>query len=299
MPSDDSDDQPSSSSHSPSKPPVRDPTIDPAFPDKDSVRASSDDSGLPEHDVLETGYDSHMATRIGDESDSDEDVERLRKLHEGRHRSDGEHSTREASRDKTRIAQAIVSSLPLTSFERDEVVRVTRSLDFERFGQQRGLEGVVLGVVAVVVDEENRQEKEDPNLILWSDEFRDLCDEHDVSMSDLSTIKQLVRERDQKGQKSPGLTAISRMPRRDPALPDPLPPGEKPDEYWDELSAQKWEDAARNWKKHSEEWREAVPDEYRELIDLLRRWEPWEIGEDPVEQQADELIEAMPDVDEE
>lgn len=135
-----------------------------------------------------------MATRIGDEYASDEEADRLRKLHEGRHRTDGQHSTREHYRDKTRIAQALCSPLPLARHERREVVRIVEQLNLEKFGFHRAISRAVLGTIVVVVDERKRQFMEDPELVSRSDEFREVCDQHNVSMSDLSSIKKSARE---------------------------------------------------------------------------------------------------------
>ena len=244
----------------------------------DSVNASSDDPGWDAHkDAYSSAYDSPMATRIGDERDDDDDAERLRELHEGRHQSDGELSTRQSQWDKKRVPEAICSSLPLSQSEREEVIAVVESLDFSKFGQQKGLERVTLGVVAVVVDERHRQhDNVDGEIVSFTEEYREVRNSLDMSMSDLSTIKEIVREALDEGD----ITVERGQPRRDTHLPDPTPKQEYPRRYWEELSAESWARHAKNWSEVPDEFKKAIPEEYRALIDSLRNWEPWEDEED-------------------
>ncbi|WP_435196604.1 hypothetical protein [Natronomonas sp. EA1] len=251
----------------------------------DSINASSDDpGGSPHEDAYSAGYDSPMATRIGDEGDGDDDAERLRRLHDGRHHSDGDLPTRQSEWDKTRIAEAICSDLPLAKHEREKVISVVETLDFSRFGQQKGLEGVTLGVVAVVVDEHHRQHEDVAgDIVSFTDEYRQICSSLDVSMSDLGTIKELVREALVEGDATIG----RREPRRDPNLPEPTPMEEYPRKYWDNRGPEYWVSRAKGWSKLPDEFKEATPDDYRQLVQNLRRWEPWEETEsEPAQDEA-------------
>jgi hypothetical protein len=252
----------------------------------DSVNASSDDPGGDAHeDAYTAGYDSPMATRIGDEDDGNDDAERLRKLHDGRHHSDGDLSTRQSRWDKRRVAEAICSSLPLAQHERNKVLSVVKSLDFSKFGQQKGLERVTLGVVAVVVDERHRQHDDvDGDIVSFTDEYREMCDSLEVSMSDLATIKGIVREALDEGD----ATVWQREPRRDTHLPEPTPVDEYPREYWDERHSEYWVRNAKAWSRLPDEFKEAIPEEYRSLIEHLRKWEPWEDGEDSGNQDRED-----------
>jgi len=246
------------------------PAIEPGEIDHpDSVSASSPELGEDDdRDAYTVGYDSSMATRIGDEGSNDGDAKRLRELHEGRHRSDGQHSTREHHRDKKRIRQAICSSLPLTEREEEKVANVVEGIDFSRFGQHRALERVILGVVVVVVDEQRRQDDPDMDeFVLWSDEFREICESLDISMSDLSSIKENVRE----ALDSETFKTGPRRPRRDPALPGPASIDERPRRYWDSISAKRWIEIAQLWEKVPDEAKEALPDNYRELVERLQQ----------------------------
>lgn len=261
----------------------------------DSINASSNDpGGSPHEDAYSAGYDSPMATRIGDEGDGDDDAERLRRLHDGRHHSDGDLPTRQSQWDKTRIAEAICSDLPLAKHEREKVVSVVESLDFSRFGQQKGLEGVTLGVVAVVVDEHHRQHEDVAGeIVSFTDEYREICSSLDVSMSDLGTIKELVREALGEGDATIG----RREPRRDPNLPEPTPMKEYPRKYWDNRDSEYWVGRAKGWSRLPDEFKEAIPDDYRQLVQNLRRWEPWEETESESAQDEAPTPSAPEDLD--
>ena len=271
------------------------------YPD-DSINASSNDPGGSAHeDAYSAGYDSPMATRIGDEGDGDDDAERLRQLHGGRHHSDGDLATRQSQWDKTRIAEAICSDLPLADHERDKVISVVESLDFSTFGQQKGLEGVTMGVVAVVVDEYYRQHEDAAGeIVSFTDEYRQICSSFDVSMSDLGTIKDLVRESLEEGDATIG----RREPRRDPNLPDPTPIEEYPREYWDNRDSEYWVGRAKAWSRYPDEFKEAIPDDYRHLVQNLRRWEPWkETESEPAQDETstsstpEDVGQALNDID--
>lgn len=255
----------------------------------DSVDASSEQLGGTDHGhEYSAGYDSNMATRIGDEETPGGEADRLRQLHEGRHPSDGEHSTREHHRDKTRIAQALCTALPLAKHERKEVVNVVEQLDLESLGHHRQIARGVLGTVVVLVDERHRQSLEEPReFVQWSDEFRLLCDQNDISMSDLSSIKKSVREALDSGKIRIGSDWI----KRDPALPRPTPPEELTDEFWDELSPERWTGIARGWETAPEDFKEAISDEYQSRLQQIRRWEPWNRGE---KEEKERTISSIP-----
>lgn len=286
----------------------------------DSIDASSEGADRTEDGYSFTaGYDSSMATRIGTETSDDAYADRLRELHEGRHQSDGEHSVRESQRDKKRLAQAITSPLPLASHERDKVIHIVQNIDYTRFGQQKGIVGVTLGVVAVVIDERVRSPKSLDEVVARSDEFRGVCDSNDISMSDLTTIKEKVREALEEG--AVHIIEGEGMVKRDPALPGPTPLKDRPDDYWENLSAEYWALLAKNWDNRLIIDKDAIPEEYRERIDQLRRWAPWEdeketpepdqqisesMQEDPtdrplleeIEEEVEELLAEMGEYDE-
>jgi hypothetical protein len=253
----------------------------------DSIDASADDPRGTDQGYIFTGYDTEAATRIGRENaEQSEQIERFRELNEGRHQSDGNHSIREHQRDKDRLTDAICSSLPLSSLEREKVNSVVNQLDLEQFGYQKAIPRVILGTVAVVIDENHRDPVDFKDLISRSDSFRSTCRAHDISMSDLNTIKQIVRSQLDSGDVQ--IPLGKKIPKRDPSLPvDPIPADELPDSYWDNRSPQAWVNTARHWEELPGDIREAIPDEYQQRIEQLRQWEPWEAQDcDPENESA-------------
>ncbi len=260
----------------------------------DSIDASSDDPGGTEHGYLfSAGYDSSMATRIGDEENFDPKAERLRELHEGRHRSDGEHSVRESYRDKERLSQSICSVLPLASHERQKVISVVQQIDFSQLGSQKALIKAILGTVAVVIDERERDAESYEDLVSRTDEYRSICDSHEISMSDQSTVKSKVREA--LDEREVVIPQGEELPNRDPALPGPTALDERPDIYWEEKPSQFWVKIAKNWEHRPAELKEGFPERYREHVDLLRKWEPWK--EDEADEAGDVVPETISDED--
>lgn len=246
-------------------------------PGQDSIEASQEDDPRDDDGYDFTGFDSQMATRIGDENDDDAQTERLRELHEGRHQSDGEHSAREAERDKERVSEAVCSALPLNQRESDHIVNAVKSIDLDRFGNQKNITKVTLGMVVVIADEQYRSDADDlDQLVSYSEEFRAIRDKHEISMSDLNTVKRISREQ----LENHPVPATSEVRRRDPALPGPTTPDNLPRQYWDELSAQSWVIIARGWERRPQEEKDAVPDDHRKTVNLLRKWEPWEEADD-------------------
>ena len=257
-------------------------------PNDDSIDASSEDPRGTDQGYIFTGYDTEAATRIGDETDTESArVRRFRRLNEGRHRSDGAHSIRESQRDKGRIIEAICSSLPLAPHEREKVRHVVEELEFERFGYQKGLVPVILGTVIVVVDERHRDVEDMDDTISWSDEFRQTCDAHDITMSDLGTVKEEVRYqmiiydiRIPHGRK---------LPKRDPSLPDSTSLNERPKVYWDIYPSTYWGALAQYWERAADDLKNAIPEEYRKRIEQIRRWEPWNDEEEEKEVEEDDI----------
>lgn len=186
-------------------------------------------------------------------------------------------------------------------------------LDFERFGYQKGIPRVTLEVIAVLVDDYHREITDLEQRVSWSDEFRSVANSHDVSMSDLSTIKEKIKEGVENGDIH--VPRGPERPRRDTVLPNPTPTDELPESYWDNLIPESWSQIAENWEELSEERKNAIPNRYRGRIQQLRRWVPWENKDDdtkeptenvtitssddgteisePLEEEAKELLEEM------
>ena len=263
---------------------------------QDSIDASSDDPRGTDQGYIFTGYDTVGATRIGKVSEnSSRKTKKLQRYNEGRHRSVGSHSLRESRRDKKRICQALCQSFSLTEGEREKILDIVEQIDFERFGYQKGIQRVVLGTVAVVMDEYISPPDTFDESIARSEEFRSAKNALGISMSDLSTIKGHVREMIEQGEVH--IPAGRSIPRRDPALPRPTPYHEKPAEYWQNISPEQWDHLARSWESAPEELKNGLPVEKRELVDRLRRWEPWKINgpsggdSDPTASKSEQQIE--------
>lgn len=154
-------------------------------------------------DVYTTGYDPLGETRIGIGSASGE-VLKLIRHNEGRHRSDGNHSTREAVRDKVRVTEAFCSGLDLPAHQQEAAVTAMTTMNLDRFGRQKRLSKVALATIKVVVewDQLNQVSEEVlpdldndllPELISEKEEFQTLLEEQEVSKSDLYSVSQLVK----------------------------------------------------------------------------------------------------------
>lgn len=253
--------------------PVRGPAMDPGRTrHTDSIEASSDDLGEDDtHDAYAFEYDSPAATRIGNDDEKDGRTEKLEEYHDERHHAVGDFASRAGEQHKERTAQALCSSLPVTDRERELVVQTVRALDFAEFGQHGSIPKVTLGVVAVIVDEQQRDLNSLDDAVSCSEAFREECDSLGISMSDMTTIKDSVR--DALG----GATVVAgpSRPRRDPLLPGPTSPKDRPDEYWDYLSPTNWQGIAEQWNRIPAEFKKAIPSRYQSLVDQLRQWEPW------------------------
>ena len=135
----------------------------------------------------QTGFELDSATSVGDDFQG-----KLQRVNDGRHPSDGEHSHREAQRDKTRIAGALCSQLELTSFQQSEVLRMMDELNLDDFGNQKRIETVSLGVIRCVVEKDRLERNPDAKRISEEDQFKDILDDLDIEMSDLLTVKRVL-----------------------------------------------------------------------------------------------------------
>lgn len=229
-------------------------------PNDDSINASTENLNNGD-EVYTAGYEMNSATSVGKPDDKNYDS-RLQKINEGRHQTDGELSVYESKRDKKRIAQALCSALPITKLQQRTVVRLIEQLNLDRFGQQKAIERVTLGVIAVVVTEDRVEKNPEATWISWEDEFQDLMKQHDVSMSDLSTIKEIVRDEANKDTRQ----VSEQKPRRDPNLPGPSTRESLSIDGWDDLSEEFWESLGDDWSRISVGIRHTIPDQYREKI---------------------------------
>lgn len=117
------------------------------------------------------GYEPIGATSIGVEAERKKASRfarfrvpetRLALHQEGRHPSDGNQASRLATIDKKRITQAYCSQLDVPRYLQADAVRGMLLLDLTAFGSQKGIEGIALLVIELVVDHEFRYRRRDP-----------------------------------------------------------------------------------------------------------------------------------------
>lgn len=249
--------------------------------DASSIDTPRDDEGY----AFSTDPEMKAATGVGKPGKPDPHYDEQRqKMNDGRDPSDGTLSHRQAAWDKKRIARALCSDLPISKRQREQVVAAMEQLDLDRFGYQKAIERVCLGVVAVIVNDQRVEQGSTPDdvtLVSWEDQFREIATKFDVGMSDLSTIKKIVRE--ELGDQPPEPAEADT--NRDPNLPD-IPPAEQPDEYWDRQPSRYWIRLARYWERYDADLKAALPEEKRKLVDLLRTWEPRDEASVPAENQS-------------
>lgn len=160
-------------------------------------------------DAYPTGYDSFGKTRVGIGT-ANGDIERLIRLNEGRHQSDGDHSAREAARDKKRITESLCSALDLPPYQQHRAVAAMNQMNLDRFGQQKQIEKVALCTICLIVDRERTRhclggsdpaevdlskmsERDYPQRCSQEQPFQDLCSQYDVSDKDHYSVTQLVK----------------------------------------------------------------------------------------------------------
>lgn len=160
-------------------------------------------------DAYTTGYDPFGETRVGIGT-ANGNIERLVRLNEGRHHSDGDHSAREAARDKKRITESLCSTLDVPSYQKRRTVSAMSQMNLDRFGQQKQIEKVALCTIGIVVDRERRRyflqgndstevdlsevgQQEFPKRFSQEKDFQDLCTQYGVTGDDHYSVTQLVK----------------------------------------------------------------------------------------------------------
>lgn len=277
-----------------------------------ATEKSSDEFGGPENDY-EYRSGPKMTAATGIDPGKEENIdpfekrryEELHRYNDFRHEADRANDDlpeRQHAWDMQRIPEAITSQLPISERQRGKVVEAVHRLDFSKFGQQKGLERVTLGVAAVIVMDEREkllkrgsEPTKEPPEDFWltrTDEFKQIRKAHDITMSDLSTVKDIVREELDGRTYDPSHIG----PLRDPHLPK-MTVADRPDEYWEEVHPNYWHSVARLWEQHSEEYEEALPDEYLELVERLRHWEPWEMDYPALRESQPEIPDSNAEID--
>lgn len=155
------------------------------------------------HDEYTTGYDAFGDTRVGIGS-AGGDITKLIRHNEGRHRSDGNHSAREAARDKMRITESFCSYLNLPRHQQDAAVAAMSVMNLDRFGRQKRLEKVALASIKVVVEWDRSRRFIDnvsseidaddfPNRMSDDSSYQELLRQQNISKKDLYSVSQLVK----------------------------------------------------------------------------------------------------------
>jgi hypothetical protein len=160
-------------------------------------------------DAYTTGYDPLGETRVGIGT-ANGNIKQLIRLNEGRHHSDGNHSTREAARDKKRITESLCTALDVPTYQQRRAVAAMSQMNLDRFGQQKRIEKVALCTIGIVVDRERRRhflqgndprevdlsaasQQRFPDRFSQNEDFQDLCSQHGVSDDDHYSVTQLVK----------------------------------------------------------------------------------------------------------
>ena len=160
-------------------------------------------------DAYPTGYEPFGETRVGIGTATG-NIKRLIRHNEGRHHSDGNHSAREAARDKKRITQSLCSSLEVTSYQQQQAISAMGSMNLDRFGQQKRIEKVALCTIRVIVDWNREQyflngkdpadldlatvdTDQFPTKLEEDSQYDSLCEQHDLSKTDRNSITRLVK----------------------------------------------------------------------------------------------------------
>jgi hypothetical protein len=151
------------------------------------------------------GYEPVGETSIGDASERYRHskfsrfrtpADRLSKLNEGRHPSDGTLGARLARLDKKRITQAYCSRLAVTSFQRDEAVRAMLLLNLDAFGQNKRIEKVALTVIRIVVNYNrfSHLQKINAQRISESDAFNELAEPIDLDKRTMRRLSKSIKD---------------------------------------------------------------------------------------------------------
>ena len=201
-------------------------------------------------------YGSSAATQIGEQND---DHDRLRELNEGRHPSDGELPTRQARWDKKRTTEILCSQLELTEPQTSAVVDAMETLDFSQFGSQGRIETVALGLIRYVVNKDRLERDPEATWISHENRFKQLMDDCDVTMSDLTTVKKVALDQ------IPNLQAGVSSSNRDPNLPQ-TSAADRPDEWWEEHLVHYEDMDEDRWEQVPDAFVEAIPEQHRDRV---------------------------------
>ncbi|EMA44452.1 DNA-directed RNA polymerase epsilon subunit [Halococcus morrhuae DSM 1307] len=202
-------------------------------------------------------YESPAATQIGESGD---EYDQFREINEGRHNSDGELPVRQGQWDKKHITEIFCSRLGVTEFQKGGVMDAMEALDFSQFGSQRAVETVALGVIRYVVNKDRLERNPEATWVSHEDQFQELMESCNVTMSDLTTVKRIALNQ------IPNLQAGGSTPKRDPNLPHGSTRS-RSDEWWETHLESHYEDLdEEDWHSVPDGVIEAIPEKYRDWI---------------------------------
>lgn len=128
--------------------------------------------------VAQTPFKSTRTTMYARQAGKDEEqFDRFWKWH---HHWDSDDSSRRTHNDKLNVAWALANSLGLTSYQKYRVLEIVSNINGRRFNKNGGLEGLALGAIAYVGDEEAQRFGSLETRICGSDSFNELCEKHGV-----------------------------------------------------------------------------------------------------------------------
>lgn len=120
------------------------------------------------------------------------DTERWNRLWKLHHQWDSDDTGRRAYRDKINLSKALSNALGLSSYQKDRVVSIVAGTNGRRFNQVGGVEALALGAIAYVGEQDA---KDIDDRILGSDEFEELCNQHEVDgWAACRKVKEIHRE---------------------------------------------------------------------------------------------------------
>jgi hypothetical protein len=228
-------------------------------------------------------YETPDATSIGKHGERSEREERLQEVNEERDRFSDGFAERMHYADRRRVVEALCSSLPVSQTEQELAISAFENLDLDQFGNQKAVEKVAFATIRHVVDERRIEHGADwEDLLRDSDEYQDAKER--VLPNERGFMKLCDKVSDAIERIPLGPQFSTTIPGRDPNLPDSSRNRPYSGENWYRFSPEAWEHTARNWDSQPEYVKEKVPDEYRELVEQLRRWEPW----NEIDQEAEE-----------
>jgi len=173
--------------------------------DDPELRSTNRDGRESNPNPSYSGYDGVGNTRVGI-GELDGDVDKFVRQNEGRHRSDGNHSLREAIRDKKRLTESFCSRLGVTSYQQQRAIAAMLEMNLDRFGRHKRIAKVSLATIKIIVERDRyRQVQRDVDLSALEEEqvpdgmlddstYCDLLEECDVSRADLYSVSQMIKQ---------------------------------------------------------------------------------------------------------